>query len=117
MDAGQKTDQEGAGKSGAPDSTSHPAWYWDEVWTWQSPWQIVQMMPSPGGYAWTPEMIWWMRGAAQGTPAQFLSGSPEERHWLTGAYPSLLPFYPMTTADPAWMDAWAMQPYHGYWWG
>jgi hypothetical protein len=46
---------------------------------------------------------WWWRDAAG------------EVNWFTSSYPLLMPWYPLPSADPQWMDAWSMGLYHGYW--
>ncbi|SFU82493.1 hypothetical protein SAMN05421543_10974 [Alicyclobacillus macrosporangiidus] len=35
--------------------------------------------------------------------------------WWSGAYPVLGPWHAFAGPDPAWWDAWSLQPYHGYW--
>src|SRR5579875_2928092 len=58
---------------------------------------------------------WWLRNDLSGSG---MSSLADERSLFTDAYPVLYPYYPFAVANPEWLaDPWAIEPYHGYWWG
>jgi hypothetical protein len=67
-------------------------------WAWPS--RSDQEMVNPGG--WEPVDWWWMPSTGM-------------RGWFTDAYPSLNPFFPLPTADPAFIDPWTFHGYPGHW--
>ncbi|MCL6637819.1 MAG: hypothetical protein K6T26_07705 [Alicyclobacillus sp.] len=104
-------------------------WAWvpgelEDLWRWNqlgfSGWEMAaraEGWPSglgcqglPWGDGWTvPGLMtdgWGTEGVAART---WLNGD-----W-SGAYPLLAPYHPWPTWDMAWLDPWAMQPYHGVW--
>lgn len=64
------------------------------------------------------DIIWNLR-TTQPWAAEHLQAHPwwmrSEALWWAGAYPVLAPWHAFSAPDPAWWDAWSMQPYHGYW--
>lgn len=88
-----------------------PFWHWP-----YSHWDTAYLSPV-GGYSHSAVghlvLPWWLRSTQwhathSVVPYRFYD-------WFSGAYPHLGPYYPVGSPDLKWMDAWSMQPYHGFW--